>query len=214
MARVLGRVRRIVGFFNRSSTAAHLFRENQKKQDLPKHKLIQDVCTRWNSSYDMLQRFLEQQPAVYAALTSKELRGKATDVSTLSDDDIRVAQDVVELMHVMKQCTTMMCEECQPTASIIVPLKAQLISAFELNDNDSGIIKDMKKTVINDLKSRYNTVLPELQMISALDPRFKSLSFLGEDDRTTAYADLTQKAASLWEEKQVIFKCHALIVDR
>ncbi len=38
---------------------------------LPPHKLVQDVITRQNSNYDMLTRYLEQQAAVYSALTEK-----------------------------------------------------------------------------------------------------------------------------------------------
>ncbi|KAK6192358.1 hypothetical protein SNE40_003837 [Patella caerulea] len=69
---LLARIRRIMNYFHRSTVAAAVFKEVQ----LPKHKLVIDVQTRWNSALDMTSRFLEQQPAVYAALTSKELRGK------------------------------------------------------------------------------------------------------------------------------------------
>lgn len=40
---------------------------------LPNHKLIADVAVRWNSAYEMIRRFLEQQPAVTAALLSPEV---------------------------------------------------------------------------------------------------------------------------------------------
>lgn len=38
------------------------------------HKLVIDVATRWNSAVDMISRYLEQQPVIYAALTFKKLR--------------------------------------------------------------------------------------------------------------------------------------------
>jgi len=42
--------------------------EKQKALELPEHALLQDVCTRWNSTFDMMGRLLEQQAAVCAAV--------------------------------------------------------------------------------------------------------------------------------------------------
>lgn len=63
--------RRIAGHFNRSPLAHHRPAEDlARKTNMPKHHIIQDVSTRWNSSFYMLQRILEQKNAVveYASL--------------------------------------------------------------------------------------------------------------------------------------------------
>lgn len=59
MDRIPGRVRRIVIFFHRSSTASGIFSSQQQLLELPAHKLIMDVSTRWNSTYDMVARYVE-----------------------------------------------------------------------------------------------------------------------------------------------------------
>jgi hypothetical protein len=69
--RLLGRVRRIVTFFHRSTVATAVLKEKQKLLGIPVHKLKQDVSTRWISSFDMLERFLEQQAAVCASLLDR-----------------------------------------------------------------------------------------------------------------------------------------------
>jgi hypothetical protein len=132
MSRLLGRIRHIVSFFHRSATATNLLKSKQELLQLPKHKLIQDVKTRWNSSYDMIDRFLEQQPAIVATLLSKEIRQRETDLNTLSEDDVSNAEDILKLLKPMKTITTILCDEAAPTISMIFPLKHRIISAMEV----------------------------------------------------------------------------------
>ena len=61
-------IRPAAGFFHRSHVGAQVFTELQEKLGLPKHKLIMDVKTRWNSTYNMVDHFLEQRLAIAAAL--------------------------------------------------------------------------------------------------------------------------------------------------
>ena len=56
--------------FNISASA---LRKNQTLLGLKQNKLITDVQVRWNSAYEMLKRYLEQQTAVTAALLSPEV---------------------------------------------------------------------------------------------------------------------------------------------
>uniref|UniRef100_A0A1X7T747 DUF659 domain-containing protein n=1 Tax=Amphimedon queenslandica TaxID=400682 RepID=A0A1X7T747_AMPQE len=58
---LLTSARSIVGFYNRSNTAFNTFQQIQNQLGLPQHILLQDISTRWNSSFYMLQRLLEQR---------------------------------------------------------------------------------------------------------------------------------------------------------
>lgn len=139
---------------HRNIRGAEILREKQQQLTLPSHKLIQDVSTRWNSSHDMLEHFLEQQPAVFATLMSRELR-KGEEVNTLGEKDICNAEDIVRLMAPVKVVTTILCEDEMPTLSMIAPLRAKLKTQFESMDEDTPLITEMKKAFKNDFEKRY-----------------------------------------------------------
>jgi hypothetical protein len=65
---IIIRVRRIVQHFHQSGKATSTLESVQTAMEIPKHILIMDVTTRWNSTYDMLCRFLEQESAVQAVV--------------------------------------------------------------------------------------------------------------------------------------------------
>ena len=120
---LLSKVRKNVGFLHRNIRAAEILREKQQLLDLglKTKTLIQDVKTRWNSSLDMLERFLELEPAVTATLTSREIR-KGENKDALTPDELVDAEDIVRVMKNVKIMTTAMCEDDQPTISMIAPM--------------------------------------------------------------------------------------------
>ena len=65
---LLKSARAIVGHFNRSPVARHLLDGVQTQLQLPKHQLMKECTTRWNSTYYMLERLLEQRRAITTTL--------------------------------------------------------------------------------------------------------------------------------------------------
>ena len=199
VARLLGRVRRITTFFHRSTIANSMLEQKQKLLYLPTHKLKTDVVTRWNSGYEMLQRFLEQQPAICAALLSSDVRRSGSDICTLNENDITDAEDIMQALRPMFVATKIVSEEKNPTLSIIAPVHAKLLNDTHQAMGDKPIVRDIKQAINQDLQKRYSTVEEKntLHTASALDPRFKSLPFLTTDDISATYSKLVVEAASL-----------------
>ncbi|RXN15602.1 zinc finger BED domain-containing 1-like protein [Labeo rohita] len=197
MSRLLGRVRKVVTFFHRSTTAAAVLKEKQVMLQLPLHKLVQDVATRWNSSHDMLERYLEQQAAVFSALTDKSVKKSIKDIVTLSDDDVKLAEDVVQVLKPLKTVTTLMSTEQIPTISMILPLKHRILASMKHSGPDSTVVKDIKAAIAHDFEDRYpdtdRALIQFLHMSTALDPRFKSLPFLDETTHDTIFKSLTER---------------------
>ena len=68
VSRALARARNLVTHFHHSAKSTHLLKEKQRGLKHPSHSLVQQVTTRWNSAYYMLQRVLEQQQPLCATL--------------------------------------------------------------------------------------------------------------------------------------------------
>ncbi|KAI7789392.1 putative zinc finger BED domain-containing protein 1-like [Triplophysa rosa] len=185
MSRLLGRVREIVTFFHRSSTtAAALLKDKQELLQLPPHKIIQDVPTRWNSSYDMLERYLEQQAAVFSALTDRNVKRNIKDI------------DIVQVLKPLKNVTSLLSTEKMPTVSMIMPLKHTILEFMKVSDTDKTIVKDVKSAIVSDFTNRYpdsDTILRQFLMSTALEPHFKSLSSLDETMCSNLFNSLIEK---------------------
>lgn len=199
MARLLRRIRSIVAFFRKSTAASHVLKEKQRLLNLPEHKLMTDVATRWNSAHDMLEWFIEQQAAICAALLSAEVRKNAKDLWTLNDEDLSCAENVAKALKPLKVATHVMSEEKTPTLSIIAPLHAQLCQSAEILATDSAATKEIKNAVSVDLGKRYVSDKPFLCMASALDPRFKALPFLEETERQETYTSMAAEAVRIYQ---------------
>ncbi|XP_034038593.1 zinc finger BED domain-containing protein 1-like [Thalassophryne amazonica] len=202
VARLLGRVRRITSFFRRSATASHVLRQKQKLLQLPEHKLLTDV-TRWNSAHDMLQRFLEQQPAISAALLSGEIRKTEKEVCTLSESEITSAEEIVDATKPMKVATLVMSQENIPTLSVVAPLHAQFLHDLQESPSDSALVKKIKSAICEDLSKRYKDEQKEtLYVCAAMDPRFKALLFLSDDERQDIYMRVIAEAGGIQQPFQ------------
>ncbi|XP_034034592.1 zinc finger BED domain-containing protein 1-like [Thalassophryne amazonica] len=202
MDRILGRIRKVVSYFHRSTTAAHVLKTKQEMLQLPTHKLIHDVTTRWNSTYDMMERYLEQQAAIYSALTYKSLKKNVKDIVTLSDDDVKVAEEVLQVLKPLKMVTTLLSTESRPSVSMILPLKTRIMQSMAPSEEDSAITRDVKIAINEDLKPRYTsppTLQDYLHGSTALDPRFKSLSHLDPAISQRTYNDLISEIGRVAE---------------
>ncbi|KAM8732386.1 E3 SUMO-protein ligase ZBED1-like [Acanthopagrus schlegelii] len=202
VARLLGRVRRVAAFFHRSSTATAVLMSKQKQLQLPSHKLIMDVTTRWNSTLDMLARYLEQQAAIAAALTSPEIRQNARSIDTLDSCDVRDAEDLVKLLHPLKTATTVLCEERSPTVSLIVPLKSMIEQNMTPNDGDSTTVANTKTAILTNIANRYSgDAFNYLLECTILDPRFRTLPQLDHDQCEAVFLRVQNKAEQLLQKQ-------------
>ncbi|XP_039602239.1 E3 SUMO-protein ligase ZBED1-like [Polypterus senegalus] len=198
VSHLLGRVRRVAAFFHSSSTATAVLTSKQQMLNLSVHKLIMDVVTRWNSSLDMIKRYLEQQQAIAAVLLISEVRSNAREINTLDAADIADAEDIVKLLTSLKKSTTVPCDKSRPTISLIMPLKHMIQVSMAPCDVDSNTISQMKAAILNDLADHYQGEQAEfLYENSALDPRFRALPHLNNSKRDEIFNRLKLKETQM-----------------
>lgn len=153
--KILAKIRRIVGYFHRSNVATTSLKAKQLLLELPQHKLIMDVSTRWNSTYDLLARYIEQHDAIEAVLLNKEIKKLSKELLALNNDEMICAQSVMQVLEPIKTVTTIMCSESSPTCSLIHPLHSLLLKQLQENDHDNAIVKELKNKIKTDLEHRY-----------------------------------------------------------
>ena len=83
---VIVSVRSIVSYFNKSDIFQRRFFEVQSENGMSRRSLIQDIRTRWNSCYYMLQRVIDQKRVL--VLLSLEQAG--TQIGALNFNDVEV----------------------------------------------------------------------------------------------------------------------------
>lgn len=189
--------KKIVGHFNHSALACTKLHKVQEQQGKKKLNLIQDVATRWNSTYLMLQRLVDQQTAVTTVLENERSSLK------MSGAQWDLAKDVVHVLKPLQVATTVLSMEGNPSTSCVQPILHGLLNDhLKTTDADSTTIKQLKSAIAGDLRDRFPQQKCKLAWLaSALDPRFKSLDFLSAGQRATVWEDARAEVKKLHDGK-------------
>ena len=164
-----------------SPKSNYIVEQKQEALELPKHKFIQDEETRWNSTLDMISRILEQQAALCATLAEV----KKMDLLPTACE-FKLLEDLVEVLKPFKDITSQLSGEKYVTISIIKPILHHVLNdVLKVSGSESACILQIKMEMKTNLEPRYQD--PDVQNIlnnaCILDPRFKHLPFLENDER-------------------------------
>ena len=169
--RALSRCHSLVETFHRSWKKTRDLRHKQDQLDLPQHKIMGDVATRWGSTYEMVSRINEQQQAISAVLA--EDRKYWCKMPT--DAEFAVLETLTDVLKPLSYLTDALACEKQVTASAIFPVLKHVKSILTPIETENRLAKEMKQLMWSDLENRYTDfeVSVALSIASFLDPRFK-----------------------------------------
>ena len=167
---MLATSRKIVGHFRRSTLAYSRLRNIQENLGLPIHRLIQDEPTRWNSTFYMLQRLMEQKMALGAYASEYT-------IPQLTPRQIDIANKVIKVMTIIEEVTRSISADAA-TVSVIIPFVRIVSKSLSQSDDDTGV-RTMKNEMKSSLMRRFADVEDNqyLTVATLLDPRFKDKFF-------------------------------------
>jgi len=180
----MSKCRKLVGLFSHS-TLLHEQLISDQKQEYPNKeplRLIQDVPTRWNSLYCMMDRIKTAGNSVNRVLLSENNRQDHSE-KMITDPEFEKIMDLVEGLQAFYLATKTISAEKYVSRSLIVPLLNLIDNSLVIKDRDSVFLRKLKK----DLKKSLDSYLekyaisskdPDLLTSTVLDPLSKTLSFI------------------------------------
>ena len=121
---VISKAKKIVAHFRHSVIATKGLEEKQISLNIPNHKLLQEICTRWNSTYFTCERLLEQRWAIYAVIHD-EADKRHLDLKPHQWD---ILTQLFTVLKPLQVATNALCEEQNVSVSSIYPVLNGLIS--------------------------------------------------------------------------------------
>ena len=145
-------------------------RKYQDELDLPAKKLLQEVTTRWWSILHMLSSIVANVNA-----TTLALRDADKVELILTSEEIKRIKEIIAFLTCFKEMTDKFGSESDITITLIIPTFKSFKDILEqVKEDESAMIKSMKKHMLLKLKSRYSQEQKEyLSQCSFLDPRLK-----------------------------------------
>ena len=140
------RVHKLVANYKHSNVALQALFKTQEQLGMSKNRLIQDKPTKWNTTFYMLQRLLEQKKTVIATSVELEVPIELTNAQWL------LSEKVVKILQVYEEGTRVACGNYS-TVSVIISV-VNSIQFLEIPNSDHGV-RRMKDEMLASLKHCY-----------------------------------------------------------
>ncbi|XP_074608805.1 E3 SUMO-protein ligase ZBED1-like isoform X2 [Acropora palmata] len=160
----------MVSFFHRNIKATEKLVEIQCQLGCSGQELVEEVETRWNSTYHMFQEITEQYEAITTALCLSNGNSLC-----LSSSDVGVLRASVAVLKPFEAATTEVSSERRVFVSKVIPLATSLEHLTSKIDTEQALALELQAQMR--LHFANFRISHPLIMATMLDPRMKKLAF-------------------------------------
>lgn len=202
---LIKKVKNIVAHFKRSSQATEKFLKMQLQMGSKSPlRLIQDVVTRWNSTFHMLERCVLLQEALRSTIANLN----APNLEPLSEEEWEVAAQLCLLLRPFDQATQEMSGEKYLTGSKIIVISRGLTRLTEkaILEKKCEKVEAVASHLVKEMNQRFRNLEHSLTIAvcTFLDPRFKFHVFDDQNAIKNTQQYITDSIISLMEKKRTI----------
>uniref|UniRef100_A0AAG5CZ13 BED-type domain-containing protein n=1 Tax=Anopheles atroparvus TaxID=41427 RepID=A0AAG5CZ13_ANOAO len=197
---IVNEVKHIVMHFKKSSVATHKLVETQKNLKMEELKLKQDVATRWNSTYVMLERFIRNRIPLGVCIEALKIK------CNLKTEDWDIIEKSVKILKCFDEATVHVSAEKVATLSkmgLIIRMLRKNLHNFQQTicpmPSEIGLLIS---SLMEGIAIRFQSLEtdPYVTQSMLLDPRFKKSSLENEPDiLKTTYEALKDEITPLYE---------------
>jgi len=165
------KIKDIVTYFKKSVIAADQLRLHSNL------KLIQSVDTRWNSTYSMLERFIQLSEKINCIILQCP-----TAPPMLTASELQAAKEFVQLLKPFEDATNIICGKYYLTASKVIPIVNILKNKLQTFEPSTDIGHYFKKALKDQFIKHFENIeqVSLLAIATILDPRFKNINFINK----------------------------------
>lgn len=154
------KLREVIGYFNRSTQANTKLLKFQAGSDIEEYqnsrpkKLIQDVVTRWWSTYQSIERALYLQKAIKGLLATNQV-----DCEELSSTEWSMLQEIETVLKPLAFFQRVLEGEAYVTGLLLVPLTVynirRQLNDIAKNQGTSDGVRALAKVLLSDFDARF-----------------------------------------------------------
>ncbi|XP_072756638.1 E3 SUMO-protein ligase ZBED1 [Anoplolepis gracilipes] len=202
VANILSKCRAVIGAIISHPAASATLIMQEQLLELEENGMLLDYPVVWISTYNMLEQIAMRRNIVMSILENME--GIDQEMFEITNDQWKVIEDLVGVLEPFKVTIMTLSEEKMPLISLLKPLLWQLVSShLKVKESDSDIAKTFKESLSDMLCERYAdyNVTLLLQIATTLDPRFKSLPYITEEDKNIVSSPIKEMLTKLIQEE-------------
>ncbi|KAL0125543.1 hypothetical protein PUN28_004570 [Cardiocondyla obscurior] len=199
----LSKCRSVIGaIISHPAALAALTMQEQLSSELDDSTILLDYPAVWISTYTMLEQMIARRDMIISILESME--GIDQEMFEITNEQWKIMEDIVNVLEPFKVTIMTLSEEKMPLISLLKPLLWQLVSShLKVKESDSDTAKTFKESLSKMLYDRYAdyNVTLLLQIATTLDPRFKAMPYVTEEDKSIVSTPIKEMLTKLIQEE-------------